>query len=210
MFSRLLIVFSRVPRWGEVKRRLAQGVGEERALRVHLHLLGRTLEAAAAVRAERWLLLHPPGWDRSELPFPGRLLDSFRLGTQDGPDLGARMRGALLAGLGEGFERVVLTGSDTPGIGPGILEEAFTVLDEAELVLGPSMDGGYYLIGVRKGRWALSPLFEGIPWGTGEVLKLTLSKAGAAGLCTKILPELRDIDRPEDLASFAASNRLVQ
>jgi rSAM/selenodomain-associated transferase 1 len=118
-------------------------------------------------------------------------------------DLGARMRHAIGTCLDDGSDRVVLIGSDLPGLPADHLTSAVAALaSPADVVLGPSEDGGYYLVGVSRTRSAaaLEALFEGVPWGTPEVLATTLAKVRAAGLCVALVAPWFDVDSPEDLA----------
>ena len=112
-------------------------------------------------------------------------------------DLGQRMRAALDAALQTGSHRVVLIGTDCPELDGHVVQTAFERLQEHDVVLGPANDGGYYLIGLRR---SAPPLFDGIPWGTGDVLRATLRVAEAAGLSVMLLPRLSDVDCSEDLA----------
>jgi rSAM/selenodomain-associated transferase 2 len=95
-----------------------------------------------------------------------------------------------------GMRRVVLVGTDIPGIRPAHLAKAFQALRRKDVVIGPARDGGYYLIGLRR---PARELFEGIPWGSREVLERTLYAAAAAGLKVELLERLHDVDRPEDI-----------
>jgi rSAM/selenodomain-associated transferase 2 len=97
------------------------------------------------------------------------------------------------------MRRAVLIGTDCPGIRPAHLARAFQVLRHKDLVLGPAHDGGYYLIGLRR---PVRELFDGIPWGTGEVLERTLSAARVRGLRVDLLECLHDVDRPEDIPAW--------
>jgi len=117
---------------------------------------------------------------------------------QVGADLGERMHHALGTALARA-PRAVLVGSDCPALDAAYIEEAFTALATADLVLGPALDGGYVLIGARR---LDRRLFDGVPWGTGEVLAQTLARAAALHWEVALLAPLRDIDRPEDLAAW--------
>ena len=129
----------------------------------------------------------------------------FEYLSQSAGDLGQRLSTAFADFLGQGRPRVVLIGSDCPGITEKTLYSAFSQLDNHELVLGPALDGGYYLIGLT----AFFPeLFQGIPWGTAEVLAKTTIKAANLGLNAAFLEPLTDIDRPEDLPVLEQFPRL--
>jgi rSAM/selenodomain-associated transferase 2 len=96
----------------------------------------------------------------------------------------------------QGMKRVVVVGTDIPGLRPVHLARAFHALRCRDVVVGPARDGGYYLIGLRR---PARDLFHGIPWGTGEVLKRTLDAAAASGRSVILLDPLDDVDRPEDI-----------
>jgi hypothetical protein len=117
-------------------------------------------------------------------------------------DIGARMARALAEAFAEGAPAAVLVGTDIPDLSGAILAEAFQRLADHDIVIGPAADGGYYLIGLRRERFAeLAPLlFQGIAWGGENVLRDTLSALAPSGVAVHLLPMLRDIDRPEDLA----------
>ncbi len=197
---RLLQQFARLPVPGEVKTRLARTIGAAAACAVHEELLeitGRTLLAAALAPVELWL-------DRGGThPVIESLLAAGVCGPcrQSGADLGERMHRALCAGLRR-YERVVLVGSDCPGLGRAYLARAFRALDTADAVIGPAEDGGYVLIGARR---ECMPLFIDIPWGTENVLKLSEAAARRAGLNLALLAPLYDIDEEADLRRWRRS-----
>lgn len=111
------------------------------------------------------------------------------------------MGNALRQCFSEGLQSCVLIGSDSPDLPKAIVREAFRALDTRGAVIGPSRDGGYYLVGFS--REAFTPaIFEGIEWSTGEVFEETLRKLKSEGIRVHRLPVWRDIDRPEDLASL--------
>jgi rSAM/selenodomain-associated transferase 2/rSAM/selenodomain-associated transferase 1 len=111
-------------------------------------------------------------------------------------DLGTRMAQAFSQAFKQGKSRVVIVGSDCPGINEATVRAAFDLLDQFDLVLGPANDGGYYLIGLRQEE---SKLFENVPWGTAEVGARTLEIANRLGLCWVKVEPLDDVDRAEDI-----------
>ncbi|MCP4752884.1 MAG: DUF2064 domain-containing protein [Proteobacteria bacterium] len=121
---------------------------------------------------------------------------AFSLVPQAEGDLGRKMDAVFQAGLNDAVDKIVLVGTDCPELTVEILQQAFRALDENDLVLGPARDGGYYCVGLSQAR---SELFEAIPWGTDRVLARTLAAAQRLELKTDLLPELHDVDRPEDL-----------
>ncbi len=116
-------------------------------------------------------------------------------------DLGQRMRSAFEHSIEAGAEKVVLIGTDIPDITADLLQQAFFSLLTRDVVIGPSRDGGYYLIGmVANQALQLYPLlFEETHWSTGELFAATLSRLEKAGYEVAVLPTLRDIDLPADL-----------
>ena len=118
--------------------------------------------------------------------------------AQQGGDLGARMYAALSNAL-QRHRSAVLIGSDCPEFDPGYLEAAFAALEQQDAVLGPAVDGGYLLIGLRA---APALLFEDIAWGTPQVLQITRDRLRQLGWRWAELPPRHDIDEPGDLQRF--------
>lgn len=194
-----LIVFARNPSPGSVKTRLIPALGADGAYEVYLKLLQHTLAASSAATGATpalWLAGGRPNPALAELlqhhPMPWH--------PQAGGDLGARMHAALSATL-QHAERVVLIGSDCPGYDTVYLEEAFAALDHADVVIGPATDGGYVLIGARQ---PIAELLVDMPWGTDQVLAITLQRMNAGGYRHQLLPPLRDVDTADDLDALDA------
>ncbi|MCK6695026.1 MAG: TIGR04282 family arsenosugar biosynthesis glycosyltransferase, partial [Thermoanaerobaculia bacterium] len=152
--SHLLLIFTKNPVLGKVKTRLAATVGDAEALRIYQLLLEKTRRAALDVEAGRWLFYSDflePDDDWPETYFQKKL--------QTGHDLGERMENAFRQAFASGAGKVVIIGCDCPDLNGVLLQEAFQRLNEADFVLGPATDGGYYLLGMRQ----LEPaLFRGI------------------------------------------------
>jgi len=187
----LLLIFIKNPEPGKVKTRLAATVGPEKAYQIYLKLLSLTIDTAMEVDADRqvWYSSYIDSEDSISEP-------DFKKRKQVGKNLGARMLHAFKSGFKEGYDNIVIIGSDCPDVNPVLLEQAFNELSEYDLVIGPSADGGYYLLGMNK----LQPeLFRDIDWSTERVLKQTLEKAKSISLSVASLPELNDIDTIEDL-----------
>ncbi|PWN05586.1 TIGR04282 family arsenosugar biosynthesis glycosyltransferase [Rhodohalobacter mucosus] len=189
--NRLINVFVKNPRMGRVKTRLAAAVGDQRALKVYDHLLKLTAAAAVNVQANRIVLYSDAVCQNDH--FDDAL---FKKEVQQGEDLGERMLYSVANGFDSGYEQVVVIGSDCPDITGELLEQAFSSLNKADSVIGPSADGGYYLIGVS----VFEPeVFKDIAWSTPEVYPATLSILKKKGLSVAVLEELNDIDTEEDL-----------
>ena len=191
-----LIVFTRYPEPGRVKTRLIPALGPRGAAEL-AHRLGRDTLAWGLTLARREPLRLEVRHDGGGAAAMAAWLGQAPLYRPQGPgDLGARMARALHQALQEGEERVVLVGTDCPGRDDRLLSRAFKALADHDLVLGPAQDGGYYLVGLSKPAPAV---FQGINWGTAEVLAQTLAAARQAGLSPHLLDTLPDIDRPGDL-----------
>ncbi|BAY88583.1 hypothetical protein NIES3275_05610 [Microchaete diplosiphon NIES-3275] len=111
-------------------------------------------------------------------------------------DLGDRMMRSLADAVASGKQQIIIIGIDCPGVNSQLLAMAFEQLDNFDMVLGPAMDGGYYLIGLRQ---SIPQLFANIDWGTSQVFSQTLDIAQQLNLSRADLPTLVDVDRPEDL-----------
>ncbi len=190
--SGTLILFARFPEPGRTKTRLIVSLGPDGAADLHRALVEHTLVKAR--QAARNLALN------LEIHHTGNL-DPMRvwLGAdlcfrpQAEGDLGARMSAAL----DKAAAPMVLIGSDCPDLTVDTLVTAFDVLKGKDVVLGPAVDGGYYLIGMRQPQ---PVLFRRIPWGSGHVLARTRDRLEKAGLTWEEIATLADIDRPADLA----------
>ncbi|MFZ7124601.1 MAG: TIGR04282 family arsenosugar biosynthesis glycosyltransferase [Desulfobacterales bacterium] len=204
-----LILFTRYPEPGSTKTRLIPVLGAAGAADLHRRMVERTAAIAARLADRRPVFLEV----RFEGGSPDRMAEwlgpRWVCRPQAGGDIGARMRAALEAAFDGMVVRVVLIGSDIPGITPALLEEAFECLGDHDLVFGPAEDGGYYLLGARKDRFETlaTALFSGIPWGTATVLHETLSALASSRASVRRLKTLRDIDRPEDLAAWKEAGR---
>jgi rSAM/selenodomain-associated transferase 1 len=132
-------------------------------------------------------------WGRLLLPPPAPLT----LERQVGGNLGCRMQRQLQRCFAAGYGAVVLIGSDLPALESRDLEQAFALLQEAPLVLGPASDGGYWLIGMTRAGFERSgcALMSGMPWGSERVLALSLERAAALQLPTALLRQQSDLDR---------------
>jgi rSAM/selenodomain-associated transferase 1 len=124
--------------------------------------------------------------------------------AQKSGDIGRRMALAVEDAAANGFDAIVIIGSDIPGITTDILEQAFIRLENTDIVLGPARDGGYYLIGIhmRCLKRAVPAMFNGIGWGTDTVLSETLHAAGTLNLTHALLAVLADVDRPADVVHW--------
>jgi uncharacterized protein len=191
-----IIIFSRLPEPGTTKTRMIPALGPDGAAELQRQMTLHALEQARAFAKERSAEV--------EVRFVGgdadAMADCFGDGVsyrpQSNGDLGVKMERAASVAFDEGAERVVIIGSDCPGITPKVLQDAFGQLREQDLVLGPATDGGYYLIGMGR---RLPELFHGPDWGSDTVFDSTVQIARKHGISLGLLQRLDDVDRPDDL-----------
>ena len=189
--EKALLLFIRNPEKGKVKTRLARDLGEDEALAIYLRLMEHARKVALETQADRFLF-YSDYIDRADA-FDN---SAFKKYVQCGGDLGARMDYAFSLPFKMGtYRKVVIIGSDLPDLSPGLVEEAFAALDDHDYVLGPSADGGYYLLGMT--RWQRS-LFLNKAWSAESVLSDTRREIEAGGGRLHLLRELRDIDTAAD------------
>lgn len=192
-----LHLLARAPVAGQVKTRLIPALGAQGACDVQQMLLMRALQLPVTGFSERFLWLD--GLPTAQLQASAEAL-GWTLVEQPAGDLGERMRLIATLGLAES-DGVVLIGNDCPAIDSGFLQAACAALDDHSVVIGPAEDGGYVLLGLRKKE---VNLFADMPWGTDQVLALTLQRLSQQGCKPELLPTLWDVDRPEDLGRLAA------
>jgi len=193
--SNHLVIFARNPVAGKVKTRLIPALGAEGATALYREMLEATLVMTSHVSAtEVSLWCDTPGEPCESLA------DIHRIGCfqQQGADLGARMHDAFSRQLLVS-KRVILIGSDCPGLTADYLDSAFEQLRSYDVVIGPAVDGGYVMIGLKRPEPAL---FGQIAWGSSNVLDQTRARLRHLGLHTSELAPLHDIDTPGDLAHY--------
>ena len=188
----ILLIFCRFPEPGRTKTRLIPAVGPEGAARIYQEMAERVVQQVRCVDRTNFrplLCVEPPERQNEVKAWLGREFDTL---PQAPGHLGAKLESAFRAAFFLGAERVVAIGTDCIELTSAHISRSFKVLKEENVVLGPARDGGYYLIGMNR---MIPGLFQGITWGTNEVLKETMVRVERAFL----LPELGDIDTPEDL-----------
>lgn len=190
-----IILFARVPIAGQVKTRLIPALGEQGACLLHERLLQKVLSLVASQQ-----LCHVELWldQAGEHPLLNEL--SFPTYVQQGTDLGERLSHAAQSGFAR-HQQLLFIGADCPDMDELYLEAALQQLAaENQVVLGPALDGGYVLLGM-KGKYLT--LFADINWGSAKVLQQTLDKVDQQQLKYALLTALPDIDRPDDLKHFS-------
>ncbi len=194
-----LQIFARAPVPGEAKTRLIPLLGAAGAAELQARLLRRTVETALAAFLAPVQLWCTPDCDHPAF----RAWPEVSRHLQQGGELGERMAHALSSGLRRA-ERVVLIGTDCPGLDAAYLQRALEFLADHDVVLGPAEDGGYVLIGCRRP----VEIFHRIDWGTDRVLLQTRERLREAGIGWRELPLRWDVDRPPDLQRMVAGGYL--
>ena len=193
-----LLIFARHPVLGQGKTRLAGTIGPAAALRVYHELLARTRAAADGVAAAKtlWLAGDPPPAGPAFPEWAG-----YAQRPQPAGDLGQRMHEAFAAAFAAGATAALLIGTDCPELTADHLRAAFQQLATHDVVVGPALDGGYYLLGLKS---LTLDFFLNKPWSTPAVLAATLADADRLSLRVARLPALADVDTADDLVAWRA------
>ena len=191
-----LLLFTRYPRAGEVKTRLIPALGPEGAATFHDRLVHHTLSEVrhwihAAPGRTGLVCLDGASDSQAQAWLPNTPCEPQSTG-----DLGHRLRSAITAAFTAGAKTLLVIGSDCPRATADDFAAAQDALTNADVVLGPAADGGYWLIGLKSPH---RQLFDNIPWGGPRVLVTTMAHARSLHLTTKLLRTLPDVDLPEDL-----------
>lgn len=184
-----LIIFTRNPELGKVKTRLAASIGDEKALRIYNFLIKHTLKITQHIAADKYVyysenIAFQDVWDNT----------IFRKKLQQGADLGQRMHNAFNELFTLGYKKVIIVGSDIIDLNQQDIEDAFDKLDSHKFVIGPALDGGYYLLGMTE---LYEPIFSNKKWGTNTVLQCTLNDLKDKKVLT--LATKNDVDYLEDI-----------
>ena len=191
-------MFVKYPEKGKVKSRLSQCWDEDMVVRLYRAFIEDLLESLSGGDYQFRIAYHPR---ERKNDFGKDFGNTYSYMPQTGADLGKKMCNAFNRCFSEGFQWIVIIGSDSPDLPPQIIKEAFQMLEKRDAVIGPSCDGGYYLIGFC--RESFTPeAFEGIDWGEESVYKTTMDIFKSAGINVHVLPVWKDIDRPGDVVAL--------
>lgn len=196
MPTHTLIIFTRFPEPGKVKTRLIPALGADRAASLHKEMTSHAMTWAASLIRKKPVSLevrYDGGTPEQMARWLGAEIATV---SQGSGDLGAKMARAFQENLQGRGGRAVLIGTDCPQLTMFHVQEAFAALKNCDMVIGPSADGGYYLIGLRQ---VVPELFRSIRWGSNEVLQETLDRAREKNLSVRSLNVLNDVDLPSDL-----------
>ena len=194
--KKALICFTRVPQPGRTKTRLLPILTGEQCALLHTAFLQDLSAIDGAVEADLYIAYtDDPSWEMLKGVFP----EAKEFFPQEGADLGEKMHNSLCHVLAQGYDAVILTGADLPLMTAAHLESGFAALAGADVVLGPTSDGGYYLVGMKK---PCRVVFENQQYGGTTVLDNTIAAAKAADLTVAFAKICDDVDTPEDLRNL--------
>jgi rSAM/selenodomain-associated transferase 1 len=197
MNKNALIIFIKTPFPGQVKTRLQPELTEDQSAELYCNfLLDLDKKFKPVTDFDTWYAISPENFNEDILAAFVQM-DKYIL--QEGQDLGERMQNAFQVIVEKGYKKTVLIGSDIPSITRDIIHQAFQQLDTFNCILGPSKDGGYYLIALSK---IYPEIFENLPWSTSNVMEKTIEILNKLGLTYKLLAEFEDIDTFKALLSF--------
>jgi uncharacterized protein len=187
-----LIIFTRNPELGTCKTRLARTIGDEAALEIYKYLVKHTVKISEELSADKYVF-YSENIAKEDFWNP----EIFRKKLQYGFDLGVRMENAFSELFQLGYKKVIIIGSDLLDLTANHIDDAYKILNQNDLVIGPAKDGGYYLLGMKAHH---STIFKNKNWGTSSVLKDTIKDIQN---CTfSLLEELNDIDTFEDIKPY--------
>lgn len=196
----ITLVFLRAPLLGEVKTRLAKSLSDKQVLELYKGFMDDTIDEVSKV-SDVLLYCYPK--DKTDF-VSERFNNQYNVLPQSGVDIGEKMDRAFKETFSNGHEKVVLIGTDIPLISDEIMLRSFEMLDRYDSVIGPSEDGGYYLIGFRADSFE-SGFFENIKWSTPDVYKNTIDILSGRDKTIYKLPKLNDIDTIDDLKDLILS-----
>ncbi len=196
-----LIIFVRNPVAGKVKTRIAKVIGDEKALKVYQLLLNHTQQVTLNLNCRKFVYYADQIDEHDLWSTPG-----YTKRQQFGNDLGERMSNAFKELFEQGFQKILIIGSDCYQLQTKFIDKAIDMLNTNDVILGPTFDGGYYLLGMKQFRPAL---FLDKIWSTNQVTKQTLQDIIQLDLSFILLQQLHDVDTPQDLEFNQILSRIV-
>ena len=198
-----ILLFVKYPEKGLVKRRLSEHLEEDFVVALYKSFVLDHLERVEEVGTPFFICFFPEERKEDFVSWLGR---DYEYMPQTGNDLGWRMMNCFREAFSQGFDKVILTGSDSPDLPPAFPNEAFRSLGTHDTVLGPAFDGGFYLIGFRRDSF-LPDVFKGISWGAETVFQETMARLEKGERTVHVLPVWHDVDRVDDLKELVKRNR---
>ncbi|MET3114197.1 rSAM/selenodomain-associated transferase 1 [Pedobacter sp. CG_S7] len=193
-----ILIFVKNAVKGKVKTRLAATLGDDVAFDIYQQLLKHTENCTDSLVTDK-IVFYSDYLEAVDIWNNG----TYHKQTQVGSDLGERMHNAFEYAFANGYKQVAIIGSDCFEINAAIIEKAFVQLGHSDVVLGPALDGGYYLLGLKS---PCHEIFQDIQWSTDQVLIQTMQVCHKLGLKTTQLQELSDIDNEADLKKWITNN----
>ena len=200
-----LVLFAKAPIAGEVKTRLQPEITPENSARLQEAMIKDSISLMSEINNVEKIIYFLP--IEKKYVFE-KFIDGlpFHLNCQNGIDLGKKMENSFHDLFNKGFFRVVVIGTDSPTLPKEYISKAFIDLNKADLVIGPSIDGGYYLIGFKE---KVLPVFSPVEWGSNKVLLQTEELIKKHNLKLSLLPVHYDIDTIEDLRYLKTHLKLL-
>ncbi len=200
-----ILFFVKYPEQGSVKTRLARALPDGVAVQLYRRFVTDVLSMLHDIERPVVICYTPPGRAQA---FRDWLGDGYRYLPQRGNNLGERLRHGFVDAFSVGCNSAVAIGSDSPDLPPAFIREAFDAIGKNQVVIGPAVDGGYYLIGFPRNTF-MPAAFEGIEWSTPTVYAETMRKIRAehARGGIHVLPPWKDVDTLEDLHELYHRNR---
>ncbi len=192
--STCLIIFAKSPIPGKVKTRLTPKITLTKAAELYKAFIVDTVSNALKLKCEKTTIAYTPY--NAEIALHRLVGRSVNYLPQKGHSLGERMKNAFKQSFAGGAKRVVIIGTDSPTLPVSYIQKAFDILKKIPVVIGPTFDGGYYLIGLSG---LNDDIFDGIGWGTSRVFDQTLTRIKSLNTQVYVLPPWYDVDTSEDL-----------
>jgi rSAM/selenodomain-associated transferase 1 len=205
--SSCILFFVKYPTPGRTKTRLAKTIGNKNAIKLYRQFVTDILNMLKEINCKTTICFEA----KNKLDkFKQWLGEDLEYTPQQGNNIGSRMRNALQWAYDAGYSKAILIGSDSPDLQQHQIRKALTALDNNDAVIGPSSDGGYYLIGFKKSSFA-PEIFEDISWSTGKELDETMDLfSKMENYTASILEKWHDIDTASDLKSLLARNKQTE
>ena len=197
-----ILLFVKYPKNGGVKTRLAKSIGDAAAVSLYKCFVEDILSSLQGLNAHIWICYYPESAKDDMAVWLG---SSYFYLLQKGGNLGKRMQHCFKSSFDKGFEKTIVLASDIPEISENIINNAFKSLEYKDAVIGPSYDGGYYLLGFNKKSYN-TEIFDDISWGTNFVYEETLGKIESYKLRYSVLDKINDMDTIDDIRKFSIRN----
>lgn len=198
-----ILFFVKYPEIGNVKSRLSSQIDKKFVVALYKSFVDDTLEKLKKLDYDILICYHPI--EKFEY-FKKWIGKKYKYIPQNGENLGERMKNCFIKGFNQGFEKLIVIGSDSPDLPETIIKDAFNNLKKYDSVIGPCKDGGFYLLGFTS--YGFSPtIFQKIPWSTSMVFGKTIDSLKNKSVRYYVLPQWQDIDTFDDLKDFYLRNK---